>query len=386
VSVNIDRQRPYGNLTINGGSLGTADPNVTLTLHANDTLSGVANLTIDAGGAPLYLDHPERFARERSFPVTLPSGEGERRVRARLVDQAGNLQELRASILVDTSAPRVADLRVERVAHTHAVLGWRTSEDSITRVEYGPLGAEVLANRFQSNLTTRSHLVTLQGLRPSQLYQFRVVAQDALGNRAVQLGTFETLPDVTPPGAPSQLQALDLGNGAVQLRWEPAFDDVGVDHYIVFRGVAGQLDELARTTESLAIDDSAIPGVGYEYAVQAVDLAGQPGPLSLVALARATTRPVLLAGAVTPETGSTTQPFVYQVLVRDPDGDAPSAVQHPEVPAAGPAVLGQGAIVPGLTAASNLLGLPGFELALAAMATGVALLVLRHRRRGRVGP
>lgn len=438
VPIQVDKQKPLGNLSINGGALGTNDPNVTLTLQASDKLSGVANITLDAGGGQVeMLERPARFATTKSFPLQLPAGEGERRVRIRVVDQAGNVAELKASILVDTSPPRIEHAKVERVAHTTASLAWRTSEPSITRVEFGPAGAEVLANRFEATTRVLAHEAVLQGLRPSLTYQYRIVALDALGNRATLRGTFQTLPDVSPPGAPASLSASDLGNGAVMLKWEAAFDDVGIDHYIVLRGVAGQLDELGRSGETAYLDDRGIAGVDYDYAVQAIDLAGQPGPLSALARARATTKPVLLEGHVTPEQGGAQTIYTYSVLVRDADGDAPSSVRvrisgqarelrpqfegradfaqgvryaletrlpattlsggfptwqfevadgdggivkHPPVPAAGPAVLGQGGIIPGLTAASGIFGLPGFEFLLALAAIGIALLALRRRR------
>lgn len=443
VDVKVDKQRPFGNVSLNAGARAANDPNVTVTLQVADGLSGVGNLTVDTGdGTPFELERPSRFAASpKAFPVQLPGGEGERRVRIRATDLAGNVQELKASILVDTSPPDIAQVRVERVAHTAASLSWRTSEPSATRVEYGPASAEVLANRFVTNATGLAHVVGLTGLRPSLAYQFRVVAEDELGNRATARGTFETLPDVTPPGAAHGLGATDLGHGAVRLAWEAAFDDVGIDHYVVLRGVAGQLDELGRATELTYIDDRGIPGVTYEYAVQAVDLAGQPGPLSGVVQARATTRPVLLAPAVSPETGTAATTYTYSVVVRDPDGDAPSSVrvrisgqaremqpqfegradfaqgvpyalatrlpattltggfptyqfeaadargvvQHPDVPVAGPAVLGPGAILPGLTAASTLFGLPGFDLALVAAAVVVGALGALRLRRGRGG-
>jgi hypothetical protein len=341
---------------------------------------------------------------------------------------------------VDTTPPTITEARVERVDYASASLSWRTSEASPTHLEYGPQGAQVLANRFQTNGTGRSHAVTLTGLRPSLTYQYRIVADDALGNRATLRGTFQTLPDVTPPGAATGLQALDLGNGAVKLTWAAAFDDVGIDHYVVYRGVAQPLDELAKVAETLYIDDTAVPGVTYQYAIQAIDLAGQPGPMSLVAQARATTRPMLLDGKVSPDRGSAAQEFTYTVVVKDLDGDAPLAVRlhvngqtyemrpkftgaadfaqgvlygvslhlpatslsdgfptyqfevvdgagsivFPDAPAAGPAVLGSGAIIPGLSAATNLLGLPGFEASLVALGVVAAALLVRAKR-GRRG-
>ena len=149
---------------------------------------------------------------------------------------------------------------------------------------------------------------------------------------------------------------------------------------------------------------------------------------------------MLLEGAVSPDRGTATQTFTYSVVVRDPDGDAPGSVRvriggralemrphfegradfaqgvrytletrlpettlsggfptyqfevsdgrgglvvSPDRPAAGPAVLGQDAIFPGLTAARNLFGLPGFDVAMALAAAGAAMLLLRGRLRGR---
>jgi hypothetical protein len=441
VSVNIDRQRPTGNLSIDLGAPATNDPNVTVFLQASDSLSGLANVTLDAGSGPEELDHPARFAAGRSLPVALPAGEGERRVRARLVDLAGNVEELKASIVVDTLPPEISGLHVDSVTHTTASLSWRTSEPSPSRVEYGPASAEVLANRVQADDAARAHAMTLTGLRPSTSYQFRVVGTDSLGNRAVLHGTFDTLPDVSPPGAPSSLEARDLGDGVVALSWQPAFDDVGIDHYVVYRGVAGQLDELARVAEAQFFDDTPIPGVSYDYAVQAVDLAGQPGPLSGLATARATTSPQLLEPRVSPDRGPASQVFTYSVVVRDADGDSPVSVKArisgagyamqpqfdgradfsrgvlytlaiqlppttlaggfptyqfevsdgvhtvlaPEVPAAGPAVLGLGAVIPGLNAATSFFGVPGFEVlaGVAAMAVAALAAVWLGRRGGR---
>ncbi|MCA1812387.1 MAG: fibronectin type III domain-containing protein, partial [Halobacteriales archaeon] len=439
VYVNIDRQKPTGALSIDLGAAATGDPNVTVFIQAEDGLSGVGNVTLDAGLGSMELDHPARFASGRSIPVQLPGGQGERRVRVRVADLAGNVEELKARILVDQVAPTITGVSVDSVEHTAATVSWQTDEPSPSRVDLGPQGAAVLATRFEVPDLARAHTLSLTGLRPSTTYAFRVVATDALGNRAAQDGLLTTLPDVQPPGAPTSLAAEDLGNGVTRLAWLPAFDDVGIDHYVVLRGVAGQLDELARTAETQFFDDTALPGVAYDYAVQAVDLASQPGPLSGIVRGKATTAPELLSWHVSPETGPASQTFTYTVVVKDPDGDTPASVRvritgtalemrpdftgtadfsrgvtyvlatklptttleggfptyqfeasdgvhtalAPDVPAAGPAVLGFGAIIPGLSAATTLFGLPGFEavLSLLAIAGAAGLTFFLRRRR-----
>jgi hypothetical protein len=437
-SVGVDRQRPEGSVLINGGAAATNDRNVTLTLQLLDTLAGLGNVTIDAGGPAEALEGPSRFAVPRDLPFRLPPGEGDHRVRVRALDRAGNLLELKAGIVLDTTPPTIEGVKVEDAGHTTATLSWRTSEPSGTRVDYGAQGAQVLTNRFEGGELGRSHVVVLQGLRPSQVYAFRVVAEDVLGNRATFAGTFETLPDVAAPGGVRDLAAQDLRNGVVRLAWGAAYDDVGIDHYVVYRGVAGQLEELARVAEDLFLDDTGLPGTSYDYAVRAIDLAGHEGPLSHAVRARATTRPHLLEAKVTPDRGAADQLFTYSVVVRDEDGDAPLAVRvrigdrafelqpqfegradfargvlyqlslklppttltsgfptyqfeaddgagsvrAPELPAAGPAVLGANALLPGLSGARGILGLPGLGLLGLVAAVVAAVLLVRRRRSG----
>jgi chitodextrinase len=84
--------------------------------------------------------------------------------------------------------------------------------------------------------------------------------------------------DTSPPTAPADLAASVLGPTAIRLSWTPSMDDVGVDHYAVFRdGI-----EVA-TPATPPVDDASLsPGTTYRYAVQAFDAAGNGSSLSNV--------------------------------------------------------------------------------------------------------
>lgn len=76
--------------------------------------------------------------------------------------------------------------------------------------------------------------------------------------------------DVTPPTAPTNLQVLGQSATTTTLGWQPAFDDVGVSGYKVYRD--SQVVALITTT---SYEDSGLaPETAYDYAVTAYDAAG----------------------------------------------------------------------------------------------------------------
>ena len=89
-----------------------------------------------------------------------------------------------------------------------------------------------------------------------------------------------TFVDTFPPAAPKELHAV-AGDKSINLIWEPN-PEKDLAGYIVLRGLAP--DALAAVTpkpiEEARYTDVVPPGVRYVYAVQAMDKAGNVGPMS----------------------------------------------------------------------------------------------------------
>jgi chitodextrinase len=107
----------------------------------------------------------------------------------------------------------------------------------------------------------------------------------------------EPLPDTTPPTTPTNLVATAVDPTTVTLTWNESIDDEGVAGYEVFRNGT----HLATTPPVTGYTDAtAAPATSYEYAVRAIDAAGNAsgasdtaavttpgiaGPVTLVAVA-----------------------------------------------------------------------------------------------------
>ena len=130
---------------------------------------------------------------------------------------------------------------------------------------------------------------TIDGLSGGTEYEFAVAARDAFGNEGptATLTATTDLPDndTTPPTAPPNLRALSRTKRSIDVAWDPASDNVGVDHYVV--AVDGAI--VAEPAQPWATLDDLTPDTTYEVAVSAVDAAGNEGP--------ATTRTVTSANA-----------------------------------------------------------------------------------------
>ena len=105
--------------------------------------------------------------------------------------------------------------------------------------------------------------------------------------------------DTTPPSVPPGLAPAAVDPTSFTLAWDPATDDVGVDHYEVF--VDGVPFGDASTTSLEIVGLS--PSTTYQVTVEAVDLAGNRSGLSAAlgvttADAVATTTELIAAGSV----------------------------------------------------------------------------------------
>jgi fibronectin type 3 domain-containing protein len=110
-------------------------------------------------------------------------------------------------------------------------------------------------------------------------YYYRVTAVDAVGNegaaaaQAVGIATADT----TPPTAPGTVTATGA-LGRVTLGWGASTDNVGVDHYAVYRSTTNGFTPAAgnriATPTATAYNDTPLPAGTYYYRVTALDAAG----------------------------------------------------------------------------------------------------------------
>jgi hypothetical protein len=191
------------------------------------------------------------------------------------------------------------------VAESTATIAWSTDRPCTTWVEYGTdkdLGSASLS------LPTRgcTYEVSLTGLAAGTFYYYRVCAWDEFGGE-VQWdgGTFETCAfvDSDPPGAPGGLSGTAV-EGGVLLEWIPCGEE-DLCGYYVYRlepERAGGGDSPFDVNRAVRLNDLPLSGASYfdddvdgrgtcQYAVSAVDLAGNEGDLSEAVIVRLDVEP-----------------------------------------------------------------------------------------------
>jgi hypothetical protein len=91
-------------------------------------------------------------------------------------------------------------------------------------------------------------------------------------------GGSEPPADTIPPSAPTNLQVDEIKARSVSLRWQPATDNVAVDHYIVYRDGGVQFSDI--NIAPACVDLTVEPETTYTYSIVAVDAAGNMSPHS----------------------------------------------------------------------------------------------------------
>ncbi len=215
-------------------------------------------------------------------------------VRAR--DAAGNWSEPSAACavatLADTTPPTVpVGLAASAVTLRSFSLTWGAATDNVGVTAYEIFRGSVSLG------TTTALACDLTGLAPNTAYSMRVRAGDAAGKWSAQSVALvvRTLPDTTPPAAPTGLVATEVRVTGLALGWSAAVDDVAATAYEVLRnGVSlGTTTALTRVLTGLA------PDTTYTLAVRARDAAGNWSELSAplaVATPPDTTAPTVPTG------------------------------------------------------------------------------------------
>ena len=114
---------------------------------------------------------------------------------------ASPTQTVRATSLVETNAPMIAQVAVE-ADFVEAIVRWTTTEPTDALVQFGQ--SLLLGRTAYRGGLRQQHTITLSGLQPDRLYYYRVVSRDQAGNTATDdndggLYTFQTQQPRIPP-------------------------------------------------------------------------------------------------------------------------------------------------------------------------------------------
>ena len=194
-------------------------------------------------------------------------------------DRAGNRSApaqatVATSACADVSPPSApTNFRSEFTTTTSAILVWSASTDNVGVTSYGIYDAGVRI------LETPEPKQALTGLACGTTYYYLVDAADGAGNRSAKVpATITTLActDGQPPTKPAPVTVLDATPSAVTVSWPTATDNVGVDHYNVYRGAA----PVAETTSTSTTVTGLSCGTSYSIGVNAEDGAGNASDMA----------------------------------------------------------------------------------------------------------
>ncbi len=218
--------------------------------------------------------------------------------RVRATDAAGNLSGYSniASVATpaapDTTPPSApSNFSATPASTTQINLLWTASTDNVGVTGY------LLERCLGSGCTTFSQIASPTvtsysdtGLTASTSYSYRVRATDAAGNlsaysNVVNVATL-SVPDTTPPTAPSSLSATPTSSTQVNLSWAASTDNVGVTGYLLERCVGSgctSFSQIATPSGTTYGDTGLTPSTSYGYRVRATDAAGNLSSYSNVA-------------------------------------------------------------------------------------------------------
>jgi uncharacterized repeat protein (TIGR01451 family) len=118
------------------------------------------------------------------------------------------------------------------------------------------------------------------GLVIDQEYVYKVRAVDAAGNKGgfsdPESGVSTATADIEPPSTVTGLTVVDAKDGKLNLSWDPATDNVGVDHYEIYRNESFLVNVTSTTYQDIGL----MINHEYVYEIRAVDAAGNTGGFS----------------------------------------------------------------------------------------------------------
>jgi len=175
----------------------------------------------------------------------------------------------------DTEAPsQVTGLSAVANGVSQIDLSWTAATDNVGVDHYA-----VYRDGGQTAVgTSAGTTFSDTGLSSSTNYSYTVAAADAAGNEGLKSTADNATTDAPDTEAPSQVTGLSaVANGGTQidLSWTAATDNIGVDHYAVYRD--GNPTAVVTSVSTSFNDTGLSAGTSYYYTVAAVDAAGNEG-------------------------------------------------------------------------------------------------------------
>ncbi|MGE8055833.1 lytic polysaccharide monooxygenase [Bacillus mycoides] len=174
----------------------------------------------------------------------------------------------------DTEAPSIPNgLQVQKVTANSIELIWNTSTDNVGIKRY-----QIFRNGEMIDTIPGTHFIDKK-LQPSTEYSYTVKAIDAAGNvskesTAITVKTTVETPDTKAPTQPKGLHSMGTTVSSVDLMWSPSDDSIGVDHYDIYREIAGSMKKIGTSNATSYFEKDLLANTTYKYAVKAVDVAG----------------------------------------------------------------------------------------------------------------
>lgn len=197
--------------------------------------------------------------------------------------------------LADTENPVLELVTLELVTNDSAVLSWRTSEPTISTIDYGLTNAYGLTATSSAGEMTTTHAITLRNLSALTKYFYRLVFTDGAGNRVSadmhdnDILNFTTTEqtvekhevdegDNTPPDI-LNVEVSDIKSRSAKITWTTNEDSVSVVEY----GVNSRVyDESEGSTVNFTDDHEVVltdlkQGTQYFFVVVGLDRSGNRG-------------------------------------------------------------------------------------------------------------
>ncbi|PGC02281.1 lytic polysaccharide monooxygenase [Bacillus toyonensis] len=178
------------------------------------------------------------------------------------------------NVKADTEAPSIPNgIQTQKVTANSIELTWNTSTDNV-----GVKGYQIFRNGEMIDTVPGTHFIDKK-LQPSTEYSYTVKAIDAAGNvskesTALTVKTTVEAPDTEAPTQPKGLHSMGTTASSVDLMWSPSDDNVGVDHYDIYREIEGTMKKIATSNTTSYMDNNLLANKTYKYVVKAVDVAG----------------------------------------------------------------------------------------------------------------